>query len=410
MCTLHAGGKFDSEVYETSGGLHGVGVSVANALSERMEVEVARGQKLYRMAFERGKPKGKLQDAGKAPNRRGTKVRFRPDPEIFGAKAHFRPERVFKMTRSKAYLFGGVEIRWSCDKELLRGVEGVPEEATFHFADGLKDYLSETLAGATLVHPDIFTGSAGKTGTHGGAQWAVAWTADADGFLNSYCNTIPTPDGGTHESGLRTALTRGLKDHAERIGQGKRAASITSDDVMTGAGAMLSVFIREPEFQGQTKDRLATAEAQKIVEQAIKDPFDHWLAGNPSAGQQAPRLRGGARRGARPPPPGKRHRAQERGAQIAAARQACRLHQHRGRRRRTVRGRRRFRRRLRQAGARPRRAGGAAAARQNPQRRLGRQGQARAEPAACRSRRRRSAAAPAPTTATRICATAASSS
>jgi topoisomerase-4 subunit B len=281
MCTLHAGGKFDSEVYETSGGLHGVGVSVANALSERMEVEVARGQKLYRMAFERGKPKGKLQDAGKAPNRRGTKVRFRPDPEIFGAKAHFRPERVFKMTRSKAYLFGGVEIRWSCDKELLRGVEGVPEEATFHFADGLKDYLSETLAGTTLVHPDVFTGSAGKTGAHGGAQWAVAWTADADGFLNSYCNTIPTPDGGTHESGLRTALTRGLKDHAERVGQGKRAAFITSDDVMTGAGAMLSVFIREPEFQGQTKDRLATAEAQKIVEQAIKDPFDHWLAGNP---------------------------------------------------------------------------------------------------------------------------------
>src|SRR5271157_4876046 len=281
MCTLHAGGKFDSEVYETSGGLHGVGVSVANALSERMEVEVARGQKLYRMAFERGKPKSKLQDGGKAPNRRGTKVRFRPDPEIFGAKAHFRPERVFKMTRSKAYLFGGVEIRWSCAKELLRGVEDVPEQATFHFADGLKDYLSDILSSATLVHPEIFTGSAGKTGTHGAAQWAVTWTADVDGFLNSYCNTIPTPDGGTHESGLRTALVRGLKDHAERVNQGKRAGSITSDDVMTGAGAMLSVFIREPEFQGQTKDRLATAEAQKIVEQAIKDPFDHWLAGNP---------------------------------------------------------------------------------------------------------------------------------
>jgi topoisomerase-4 subunit B len=281
MCTLHAGGKFDSKVYETSGGLHGVGVSVANALSERMEVEVARGQKLYRMAFERGKPKSKLQDGGKAPNRRGTKVRFRPDPEIFGAKAHFRPERVFKMTRSKAYLFGGVEIRWSCTKELLRGVDNVPEQATFHFADGLKDYLSETLAGTTLVHPDIFTGSAGKTGAHGGVQWAVAWSADADGFLNSYCNTIPTPDGGTHESGVRAALLRGLKDHAERVGQGKRAAAITSEDVMVGAAAMLSVFIREPEFQGQTKDRLATAEAQRIVEQAIKDPFDHWLAGNP---------------------------------------------------------------------------------------------------------------------------------
>jgi len=281
MCTLHAGGKFDSKVYETSGGLHGVGVSVANALSERMEVEVAREQQLYRMAFERGKPKSKLEIAGRAPNRRGTRVRFKPDPDIFGAKAAFKPERVFKMARSKAYLYGGVEIRWHCDKALLKGVEDVPEKATFHFADGLKDYLASNLTGATLVHPDIFTGSAGKTGRHGAVEWAVAWTADTDGFLNSYCNTIPTPDGGTHESGLRTALLRGLKDHAARIGQEKRAAPVTSDDVMTGAGCMLSVFVREPEFQGQTKDRLATAEAQRIVEQAIKDPFDHWLAGNP---------------------------------------------------------------------------------------------------------------------------------
>jgi topoisomerase-4 subunit B len=281
MCTLHAGGKFDSKVYDTSGGLHGVGVSVANALSERMEVEVAREQQLYRMAFERGKPKGKLEKAGRAPNRRGTKIRFRPDPQIFGPKAAFQAERVFKMARSKAYLYGGVEIRWHCAKELLRGLDDVPEKATFHFADGLKDYLASNLAGATLVHPDIFTGSAGKTGRHGAVEWAVAWTADADGFLQSYCNTIPTPDGGTHESGLRTALLRGLKDHAARAGQEKRAAPVSSEDVMTGAGCMLSVFIREPEFQGQTKDRLATAAAQKIVEQAIKDPFDHWLSGNP---------------------------------------------------------------------------------------------------------------------------------
>ena len=281
MCMLHAGGKFDSKVYETSGGLHGVGVSVANALSERMEVEVAREQQLYRMTFERGKPKGKLVKAGRTPNRRGTRVRFKPDPEIFGPKAAFKPERVFKMARSKAYLYGGVEIRWHCDKALLKGVEDVPEKATFHFADGLKDYLASNLSGATLVHPDIFTGTTGKTGRHGAVEWAVAWTADTDGFLNSYCNTIPTPDGGTHESGLRTALLRGLKDHAERVGQEKRAAPVTSDDVMVGTGCMLSVFVREPEFQGQTKDRLATAEAQRIVEQAIKDPFDHWLAGNP---------------------------------------------------------------------------------------------------------------------------------
>ena len=281
MCTLHAGGKFDSEVYETSGGLHGVGVSVANALSERLEVEVWREQTHYRMAFERGNPKGKLEKVGRVPNRRGTKVRFKPDAQIFGAKAHFRPERVFRMTRSKAYLFGGVEIRWHCAPELLKGIENVPESATFHFEDGLRDYLAVSLEGTTLVHPDIFTGSAGKAGRAGAVQWAVAWTADADGFLNSYCNTIPTPDGGTHESGLRSAMLRGLKDHAARVGQDKRAASITSEDVMTGAGCMLSVFVREPEFQGQTKDRLATAEAQRIVEQAIKDPFDHWLAGNP---------------------------------------------------------------------------------------------------------------------------------
>jgi topoisomerase-4 subunit B len=281
MCTLHAGGKFDSEVYETSGGLHGVGVSVTNALSERLEVDVWREQTQYRMAFERGHPKGKLEKVGRAPNKRGTRVRFKPDPQIFGAKAHFRPERVFRMTRSKAYLFGGVEIRWHCAPELLKGIENVPESATFHFEDGLRDYLASSLEGTTLVHPDIFTGAVGKAGRAGAVQWAVAWTADADGFLNSYCNTIPTPDGGTHESGLRSALLRGLKDHAARVGQDKRAASITSEDVMTGAGCMLSVFVREPEFQGQTKDRLATAEAQRIVEQAVKDPFDHWLAGNP---------------------------------------------------------------------------------------------------------------------------------
>jgi topoisomerase-4 subunit B len=281
MCTLHAGGKFDSKVYETSGGLHGVGVSVANALSERMEVEVAREQMLHRMVFERGKPKTKLERLGRVTNRRGTKVRFRPDPQIFGAHTRLKPERVFKMTRSKAYLFGGVEIRWSCAKELLAGVADVPEEATFHFADGLKQYLSAAINAATLVHPDIFTGSTGKIGAHGGVQWAVAWTADADGFLSSYCNTIPTPDGGTHEAGLRSALVKGIKDHAERIGQGKRAALIGADDALNGAACMVSVFIREPEFQGQTKDRLATAEASRLVENAIRDPFDHWLAGNP---------------------------------------------------------------------------------------------------------------------------------
>ena len=328
MCTLHSGGKFDSKVYETSGGLHGVGVSVVNALSSRLEVEVARSQKLYRMSFERGQPKGKLEDLGKINNRRGTRIRFKPDADIFGAKAAFKPQRLFKMTRSKAYLFGGVEIRWRCAPELLKGVDDVPAEDSFHFPGGLKDYLAAAIHADTLVHPDIFSGKSGRNGAHGACEWAVAWTADADGFLSSYCNTVPTPDGGTHESGMRSALLRGLKDHAERVGQGKRAAPITSEDVMVGAAVMLSVFVREPEFQGQTKDRLATAEAQKIVEQAIKDPFDHWLSGNPLQANRLLGLRRRARRRAAAPPCRKGNLAQDRGEETAPAGQALRLHQH----------------------------------------------------------------------------------
>jgi topoisomerase IV subunit B len=282
MCTLHAGGKFDSKVYSTSGGLHGVGVSVVNALSERLEVEVARGGQLYRQVFERGRPKSALENLGKISNRRGTRVRFKPDAQIFGAKAHFNMPRLFKMARAKAYLFGGVEIRWSCAPELLHPGDEVPTEATFHFVEGLKDYLAVAISGQTLIHPDIFAGKSEKPGGHGTVEWAVAFPADADGFLSSYCNTIPTADGGTHESGLRSALMRGIKDHAERTNQAKRAAPVTSEDVMASAACMLSVFIREPEFQGQTKDRLATAEATRIVEQAIKDPFDHWLSANPT--------------------------------------------------------------------------------------------------------------------------------
>ncbi|OYY11614.1 MAG: DNA topoisomerase IV subunit B [Rhizobiales bacterium 35-68-8] len=281
MTTLHAGGKFDSKVYETSGGLHGVGVSVVNALSDLLEVEVARNQTLYRQTFARGAPQGGLKEVGRAPNRRGTRIRFHPDAEIFGPTARFEPARVFRMARSKAYLFGGVEVRWSCDPALLEGVTGVPEKMTFRFPGGLKDYLAADIEGQTLVHPEIFAGRIQKTGGHGSVEWAVAWVADADGGISSYCNTIPTPDGGTHENGLRLVLLKGLRDYGERIGQGKRSALLIGDDVSAGCAAMLSVFVREPEFQGQTKDRLATSEASRIVEQALRDPFDHWLAANP---------------------------------------------------------------------------------------------------------------------------------
>ncbi|MGO4571056.1 DNA topoisomerase IV subunit B [Microvirga sp. 2TAF3] len=281
MTTLHAGGKFDSKVYETSGGLHGVGVSVVNALSEILEVEVARGQTLYRQVFSRGIPQTKLETVGRVLNRRGTKVRFKPDHQIFGKDAHFLPRRLFKMARSKAYLFGGVEIRWKCAPSLLEGADSVPAEATFKFPNGLKDYLAHDIDGKELVTDQIFSGKITKQGGHGSLEWAVAWMANEDGFSSSYCNTVPTPEGGTHENGLRIALLRGLRDHAERVGQQKRMAPATTDDVMATCASMLSVFIREPEFQGQTKDKLATLEAGRIVETAIRDTFDHWLAASP---------------------------------------------------------------------------------------------------------------------------------
>lgn len=282
MTTLHAGGKFDSGAYQTSGGLHGVGVSVVNALAERLEVEVARAQTLYRQIFSRGVPLGRLETVGRAPNRRGTKVRFKADPDIFREKSTFSPARIFKMARAKAYLFGGVEIRWKCAESLLDPNGKTPPEAVFHFPGGLKDYLAADIEGKALVAEQFFTGRVEKQERHGSLEWAVAWLAEDDGSIHSYCNTIPTPDGGTHESGLRLALLRGLKDHADRIGQGKRASAVTAEDLMAGCAAMVSVFIREPEFQGQNKSRLMSVEASRIVENAMRDAFDHWLAGSPA--------------------------------------------------------------------------------------------------------------------------------
>ncbi len=286
MTTLHAGGKFNSKVYETSGGLHGVGVSVANALSENMEVEVARGQKLYRQSYTRGTPDGPLKSLGSVKNRRGTKVRFKPDPKIFGKGAAFRPARLFRMARSKAYLFRGVEIRWSCAKAALGGDSETPESAVFHFPGGLKDFLGSRIEGQETVTNDVFAGRIERTEGHGSVEWAIAWIASDDGFLSTYCNTVPTPDGGTHEAGLRAALTKSLRAYGELTGN-RRVAQLTADDVLGTAAAMLSLFIREPEFQGQTKDRLASAEAARIVESALRDAFDHWLTGNPT---QANRL------------------------------------------------------------------------------------------------------------------------
>jgi topoisomerase-4 subunit B len=282
LTMLHSGGKFSNKAYETSGGLHGVGISVVNALSDNMWVEVARDKKLYRQTYSRGKPTSKIKDMGAVNNRRGTAVGFHPDPQIFGDKAKWKPAWLHYMARSKAYLYSGVEIRWKCAPELLKEGDKVPAEDTFHFPGGLKDFLQSALEKRLTITDTFFAGKADLPEKKGRVEFAIAWPEDGGGFTQSYCNTIPTPQGGTHEAGLRSALSRGLKGYADLIGN-KKAGIITSDDIVTGAAVMLSVFIKEPQFQGQTKEKLATNEATKWVDSAVKDHFDHWLTNDPNA-------------------------------------------------------------------------------------------------------------------------------
>jgi topoisomerase-4 subunit B len=275
FCTLNAGGKFSGDSYETSGGLHGVGSSVVNALSDHLRVEVARNKELFMMEFSRGVPQAPLAKIGAAPNRRGTAVTFHPDADIFGS-LKLKPSRLFKMARSKAYLFSGVEIRW---KTGINDGE-TPLEAMFKFPGGLADYLNETLSGATTYADAPFAGTVDfkeKFNVPGKVEWAINWTPTRDGFIQSYCNTVPTPEGGTHEAGFWAAILKGIKAYGELVSN-RKASTITRDDLTTGAGALVSCFIREPEFVGQTKDRLATTEAQRMVENAVRDHFDNWLA------------------------------------------------------------------------------------------------------------------------------------
>ncbi|NBC33252.1 MAG: DNA topoisomerase IV subunit B [Alphaproteobacteria bacterium] len=282
LTTLHSGGKFSDKVYRTSGGLHGVGLSVVNALSESLAVEVARNRTLWRQHYSRGAPLGPPDKQGAVQNRRGTAITFRPDPAIFGAQARFRPERLFRMARSKAYLFGGAEVRWQCDPALLPAGSTTPEAAVLHFPGGLADFLAERLAERPTLTPAPFSGTAILPGEEGRVEWAVAWPEDEEGEVHSYCNTIPTPQGGTHETGLRQGLVRALKGFAELSGH-KRAAALTAEDVAGGAVLILSVFLRAPQFQGQTKEKLTSADATRLVEGAIKDHLDHWLSADPAA-------------------------------------------------------------------------------------------------------------------------------
>ncbi len=281
LTTLHSGGKFGSKAYSVAGGLHGVGLSVVNALSDELHVEVARDKNLWTQSYARGAPQGKLKKKGAISNRRGTTIRFHPDAKIFGPRTHFRPDALYRMARSKAYLFRGVEIRWHCDAALIRGKDQTPESAQLHFPGGLTDYLASTLAEAPTLTAEPFAGQSKLNGGTGVVEWAIAWPEAEDGFFNSYCNTVPTPLGGTHEAGLRTALAKGLRAYGELINN-RQAAKINADDVLGSACTMLSLFLENPLFQGQTKEKLTSQEAARYIETSVGDHFDHWLSGDPN--------------------------------------------------------------------------------------------------------------------------------
>lgn len=280
LTTLHSGGKFSDKVYHTAGGLHGVGISVVNALSDSLVVEVARDRRLWRQEYSRGEAKTKLKESGKVANRRGTTIACHPDPEIFGANGRFLPARLYRMARSKAYLFRGVEIRWRCAEGLITGKDQTPAEAVLHFPNGLTDFLAASLKDGPTVTPQPFSGRAELTEAKGEVEWAMHWPVENDGFLHSYCNTVPTTEGGSHEAGLRAALTKGLKAYGEMVGV-RKANQLTGDDILGPAAAMLSVFIPEPQFSGQTKEKLSNPEATRWVEAIVRDHFDHWLSGDP---------------------------------------------------------------------------------------------------------------------------------
>jgi topoisomerase-4 subunit B len=285
LTTLHSGGKFSNKVYSTAGGLHGVGVSVVNALADLLEVEVARERTVWAQSYSRGKPKGPLKKIGATPNRRGTTVRFHPDPEIFGKSARLKAAIVYRMARAKAFLFRGVELRWKCDPSLVKGDDATPAEAVLHFPGGLADSLAETIGKRPCVTSKAFAGEAQLPDGLGRLEWAVAWPGDERGETHSYVNTVPTPQGGSHELGLRSALSRAIKAYGERLNN-KRAQQIVAEDIADGAVTFLSVFIKDPQFQGQTKDRLGMPEAQRLVDAAIKDHFDHWLTDDAQNGRQ----------------------------------------------------------------------------------------------------------------------------
>ena len=279
MTTLHAGGKFGQHSYRISSGLHGVGVSVVNALSESLRVEVAREGRLYSQDYQRGAPLGSLVDHGTVANRRGTMVEFAPDPEIFDARLAFDPVRLYRLVTSKAFLFAGVNIRWRCAPEIA-AADGLPDKQDIVFERGLSQYLESRIVDHGLMIPEHFAGSSRENDAqnpeNGYVEWAINWLDDSDTLLESYCNTVYTAQGGSHVAGVRQCLTKVMRSLGERLGI-KASANLQVEDIVAGAAVIVSVFLPEPMFQGQTKEKLVTPNATRMVENALRERMEHWL-------------------------------------------------------------------------------------------------------------------------------------
>ena len=277
LTTLHSGGKFNDKNYTTSGGLHGVGVSVVNALSSELIVEITRNNRVYQQKYIRGLATNKLLEISKVSKKSGTSIQFTPDNQIFD-NCSFNPNTIINMAKIKAYLTKGIEIIWKCEKSLVKDYN-IEEKLIFKFPNGIVDFLHNSTSGKSFISSENFFGSIPFNNNR--IDWVMNWLGPSeDGFFKSYCNTLSTPLGGTHENGFRQAITKGMRVYGELKGQ-KKVSELTAEDVLAGSAGMLSVFLKDPQFQGQTKDKLVSNDATKQTEMAVKDRFEIWLSTEP---------------------------------------------------------------------------------------------------------------------------------
>ncbi len=283
MTTLHSGGKFSNNSYKTSGGLHGVGISVVNALSKKLTLEIARDKKYFSQVYQQGNPKTKLKTSSKGSLKKGTRIVFSPDTEIFGDDAYFDASIIYNMAKAKAYLIPDVEIHWSCDKSVSK--KNVPVKDKLHYSDGIKDYLHSLCSPHDPIFEDPFYFNTKISDEDGKIEGIINWFEAIEPINESYCNTIKTPMGGTHESGFKTGVFKAFKEFS-KLKYEKKSSQINQEDLFGSSASILSVFLENPEFQGQTKEKLSSIEPGKKIESKIKILFEQWLTSKTKSAEE----------------------------------------------------------------------------------------------------------------------------